>query len=59
MDKTITVSIKQVYGTERIYPVCEFTTLMCQIAKRSTLSRYDISLLKFAGYTVNVEAPTL
>lgn len=51
----VTVKIKTVYGRETIYPACDITRTICQVAKRKTLSQFDINLLKHIGWTVNVE----
>lgn len=55
----ITVRIKQVYGRDTIYPVCETAQVFAKLTGKKTFSPWDISQIKTLGYTVNVEAQTL
>ena len=56
----ITVEIKSVFGTEKIYPACKDAQLFADIAGTKTLSRNVIAMIKGLGYTVAVkqDAPT-
>lgn len=56
---TITVSIRNVYGNERIYPVCENALLFAKIAGTQTLTREVLAKIKLLGYTVEVESQKL
>lgn len=51
----ITVSVKNVYGVERIYPVCEKAYIFAEIARTKTFDRLVIERIKELGYTVNVQ----
>jgi len=55
----ITVTIKDVYGRELIYPACEDSQRFVLLTGTETLSRHAISVIKRLGYTVNVKTPTL
>jgi hypothetical protein len=55
----ITVKIKNVFGNERIYPVCPQAKLFAQISGHKTLTRHAISLIKGLGYTVVQEVTQL
>jgi hypothetical protein len=55
---TITVEIKNVYGNETIYPVCDRAKTFAAIAGTKTLTRHALSLIKGLGYTVNVKSPS-
>ena len=55
----ITVEVKNVYGMDRIYPMCEKAKIFTRLAGTKTLSTYDISKIKELGYTVQVKTPTL
>lgn len=55
----ITVRIKNVYGTDLIYPACNTSQAIARISGRKTLKRYDIEILKGIGWTIKVEAPAL
>lgn len=59
MTKTITVRIKNVYGNELIYPVCDNAKAFAQMSEKKTLSARNIDIIKKMGYTVQVETPTL
>jgi len=56
---SITVSIRNVYGNERIYPVCENAQKFCKLTGKQTLSRSDINVIKSLGYSVSIEAQEL
>ena len=51
---TIQVKIKNVYGKETIYPVCESAKAFATLAKQTTLTSREISLIKQLGYTIEV-----
>ena len=50
----IIVTIKNNYGTEAIYPVCNDSKAFARIAGTKTLTRETIALIKTLGYTVSV-----
>ncbi len=56
---TITVRIKNVYGNETIYPVCEKAEIFARLAGTKTLSRCAIERIKALGYSVLVAPQTL
>lgn len=56
---TITVTIKNVYGTETIYPVCEKAKIFADLAGTRTLTRCAIERIKRLGYAVTVQPQTL
>lgn len=51
----ITVSIKNIYGNQTIYPACEASKTFAAIAGTKTLTTQTIKLIKRLGYTVNVQ----
>jgi hypothetical protein len=55
---TITVKIKNNYGSEVIYPVCVNAQHFAEIAGTKTLTPYSITLIKSLGYRVVVEPTT-
>jgi len=55
----ITVSIKNNYGNEAIYPACERGHIFAQIAGTKTLTRETIDKIKKLGILVDVEAQKL
>jgi hypothetical protein len=50
----IQVSIKTVYGTERIYPVCDKAKVFANLVDQTTLSRRHIQLIKSLGYQIEL-----
>lgn len=52
----IQVEIKNVYGEERIYPVCEQAKLFSELAGTKTLTRQSIATIKKLGYTIIVNS---
>ena len=55
----ITVKIKNVFGNERIYPVCTQAKLFARISGHKTLTRDTIDLIKKMGYSVSQEVTEL
>lgn len=59
MQPTITVTIKNVYGTEQVYPKCPMALTFAALAGTKTLQPNAIRLIKELGYTVSVYTPTI
>ena len=57
--KTIQVQIKNNYGNEAIYPVCDTGKIFLELTGTKTLSRHQIAIIKSLGYTVEVQQQTL
>ena len=55
----IKVKLKNVYGNDLIYPVCDKAKAFAAIAGKKTLTKYDISEIQFLGYMVNVVSESL
>ena len=49
------VSKKNVYGVERVYPVCNKAKLFARISGNKTLLPEDIELIKKLGYNLTTE----
>ena len=52
MNKTIKVQVKQVYGMERIYPICEISKLLNNLMPTKTFTVDDLINIKKLGYEV-------
>lgn len=48
----ITVQLKNVYGVEKIYPICEKATLFAAMTGCKTLTSETINYIKKLGYKV-------
>lgn len=55
--KILTVAVKNVYGNELIYPVCEDAKAFARIAGSTTLTRPVIEEVKKLGYTFHIMPP--
>lgn len=51
----ITVEIRNTYGQDKIYPVCDKAKIFAQIAGTTTLLRRNIQLIQALGYEVLVK----
>jgi hypothetical protein len=55
----ITVKIRQVYGNEAIYPVCEAAQNFAAMIGQKTLTQRDLNYIRKLGYSVEVEQQSL
>jgi hypothetical protein len=56
---TVLVKIKNVYGTDTVYPLCDTAVLLTKLTGRKTFTDTDIKTLKELGYIFTVESQTL
>jgi len=47
----LTIEIRNVYGNELVYPICDKAKKLCSLTGQKTFNKYDISTLKSLGYT--------
>jgi hypothetical protein len=52
---TIFVKIKNVYGTEKVYPDCPVSELFASLTKTKTLSDNDLANIVKLGYKIEVK----
>ena len=57
--RTITVSIKNVYGNRTIYPECDTAKLFAGIASTTSLTQHTIDSIKKLGYNIIVKRETI
>jgi histone H3/H4 len=55
----IIVCVRNVYGNELIYPVCERAKLLTRLSGRKTFSPVDIETIEKLGFVVKVETPKI
>ena len=55
----ITVEIKNVYGVERIYAVCNNAKIITKLKQSKTLNKDDISILRELGYQIETKQSTI
>ena len=53
------VEVKNVYGVERIYAVCNNAKLITKLKQSKTLNKEDISILRELGYKIEIKQPTI
>ena len=53
------VEIKNVYGVQRIYAVCNNAKLITKLKQSKTLSKDDISILRELGYQIETKQSTI
>lgn len=59
MSERITVQVKNVYGEDKVYPVCEKAKLFAEIAGTKTLTESTLKKIKQLGYGLTVLAQEL
>lgn len=52
----IQVYIKQVYGRDTVYPLCDKAMAFASLAGQKTLTDKEIALIKRLGYSIEVVA---
>jgi len=53
----IQVEVKNVYGNQVIYPVCDAAVWFAHIAGTKTLTRDALKGIKALGYTISIKQP--
>ena len=56
---TLTVTIKQVFGRDLIYPYCDKAYIFARLTNKKTLDSNDIEKIKTLGFTINQTQKTL
>lgn len=59
MNNTITVRIRQVYGRDTIYPVCDKACLFAKLLGQKSISLYQLADIRTLGFEVFTEQQTL
>lgn len=59
MKPEITVTIKNVYGSDLVYPACPKAMTFAALAGTKTLKPHTLRLIKDLGYLVSVAGPTI
>jgi len=56
---SIIVRIKNVYGQDLVYPVCEKAQAFATLTGKKTLTGYALRTIENLGFEIEVETPTL
>ena len=56
MSTNLIVEKKNVYGVERVYPVCNKSQILTALTGNKTLLDVDIKLIKRLGYTFQTKS---
>ena len=59
MDDNIVVQIKQVYGNDTIYPVCNRAKLFTELLGQKTLTFTDLRIIQKMGFNVTQQVQEL
>ena len=54
IDPVIEVRVKDVYGNQMIYPVCDAAKVFAAIAGTKTLTQHTLLLIKKLGYDISI-----
>jgi hypothetical protein len=52
---TITVRVRNVYGTKMIYPACDKSQIFAQLAGHTVLTQNTIDCVRRLGYLIEVQ----
>jgi len=55
MSTSLIVEKKNVYGVERVYPICNKAKILTALTGQKTLLADDIKLIKQLGYTLTTK----
>ena len=53
MNNTLLVQVKNNYGSEVIYPICNNSRLIAKLAGTKTITDDAVKILKLLGYSFN------
>lgn len=56
---TVFVEVKNVYGVQAVYPVCDQAKFFAALAGTKTLTAPAIKLIRQAGYSIQPVVPAL
>jgi hypothetical protein len=55
----ITVRIRQVYGRDTIYPVCDKALLLAKLIGQKSFCDYQLRTIRELGFTIETEQQTI
>ena len=55
----ITVEVRTVYGNQSVYPVCQTSKLLAQLAGTKTFTKGALDTIKQLGYSITVAQPKI
>ena len=55
----ITVEVKNVYGNQSVYPACDTSRLLAQLAGTKTFTRSALDTIKQLGYSITIAQPKI
>ena len=55
----ILVTIKSVYGIDKVYPACDKAKVFCDLLKQTTLTDRDIAKIKQLGIEIEAKQHTV
>jgi len=58
-EKTLHVTVKNVYGNRLVYPACEASKIFARISGKTTLTDSTLYEIRLLGYRIEVDRPEL
>jgi hypothetical protein len=55
----ITVEIKSVYGNRSVYPACDTSKLLANLAGTKTFTKNALDTIRALGYSITVAQPNI
>jgi len=59
INNNIVVQIKQVYGNDTVYPVCDRAKLFAELLGQKSLTFTDMRIIEAMGFQVTIQPQTL
>lgn len=56
---SIQVEVRNVYGEQKVYPICEKAKLFAEIAGTKTLTHCALTQIEQLGYLIQAQAPAV
>ena len=56
---TITVEIRNSYGTDHVYPICEIGKMLVRLTQKVCFNERDVDIIKKLGFDIKVKQKTL
>ena len=58
-DRTIYVTVKNVYGNDLVYPACDDSRAFAQLTNSKTFNANQLHTIRALGYNIVVKTPSI
>ena len=59
MNKEIQIEMRNVFGVDRIYPICHVANALIKLKNGKTFSKNDVNVFRSLGYAIKYKARTI